>query len=185
MKLFSAAAVCCGLVLLPALSVAQDKKSTPSKAELVGREVRHELLMLPNLTLFDDLSYSVGPGPSGGASVTLTGSVTRPVLKSSAENVVKRLESVDNVVNNIEVLPLSPNDDRIRMAVYRKIYGDNVLSTRYGFRAQPTIRIIVKNGNVRLTGVVANEGDKNIAGIRAREAAGTFTVTNDLQINPD
>jgi hyperosmotically inducible protein len=185
MKHFAASALLLGVMLVPALVVGQDNKKPASKADIVGREVRHELLMLPNLTLFDDLSYSVAGAPSGGAIVTLTGSVTRPVLKSSAVNVIKRLESVDQVVDNIEVLPLSPNDDRIRMAVYRKIYGDNTLSTRYGFRAQPTIRIIVKNGNVRLTGVVANEGDKNIAGIRAREASGAFTVTNDLQINPD
>lgn len=185
MKSLTVTAILLGSLLLPGFVAAADEKQPTSKADIVGREVRHELLMLPNLTLFDDLSYAVAGGPKGGAIVTLTGSVTRPVLKSSAVNVVKRLESVDSVVDNIEVLPLSPNDDRIRMAVYRKIYGDNVLSTRYGFRAQPTIRIIVKNGNVRLTGVVANEGDKNIAGIRAREAAGTFTVTNDLAVNPE
>ncbi|MCU1326853.1 MAG: hypothetical protein JWN34_2223 [Bryobacterales bacterium] len=185
MKSLTITAIIFGAMLLPGAQAADDNRQPASKADIVAREVRHELIMLPNLTLFDDLSYSIAGGPNGGAIVTLTGSVTRPVLKSSAVNVVKRLESVDSVVDNIEVLPLSPNDDRIRMAVYRKVYGDNVLSTRYGFRAQPTIRIIVKNGNVRLTGVVANEGDKNIAGIRAREANGVFNVVNDLKVSPE
>jgi len=186
MKLFTM--VLAGALLIPAGMVAandKDPKAPISRADLVAREVRHELLMLPNLTVFDDLSYSIAGGPSGGAVVTLTGSVTRPVLKSSAVNVVKRLESVDNVVDNIEVLPLSPNDDRIRMAAFRRIYGDNVLSTRYGFRANPPIRIIVKNGNIRLTGVVANEGDRNIAGIRAHEVNGAFGVSNELKVVKD
>jgi hyperosmotically inducible periplasmic protein len=86
------------------------------------------------------------------------------------------------VVNNIEVLPLSPDDDRIRRGVYRAIYGDQTLSTRYGFQALPSIHIIVKNGHVRLEGVVANEGDKNIAGIRANGVHGAFSVENGLRI---
>lgn len=184
MRSIAATLALVGAMLLPAIAVA-DKKEPMSRAGLVAREVRHELVMLPNLTMFDDLSFTVAGAPSGGAIVTLMGSVTRPVLKSSAENVVKGLESVDTVVNNIEVLPLSPNDDRIRMAAYRAIYGDNSLSTRYGFRATPSIRIIVKNGNIRLTGVVANEGDKNIAGIRAHEVQGAFGVVNDLKVVKD
>jgi len=114
--------------------------------------------------------------------VTLLGEVTQPVLKSDAGNVVKRVEGVTNVVNNIEVLPLSPDDDRIRRAEYRAIYGDPALSSRYGFQALPSIHIIVKNGHVRLEGVVANEGDKNIAGIRANGVAGAFSVENDLRV---
>ena len=95
---------------------------------------------------------------------------------------MKKIEGVTNVANNIEVLPLSPDDDRIRMATYRAIYGDSALSTRYGYRALPSIHIIVKNGQVRLEGVVANEGDKNIAGIRANGVSGAFSVENDLKI---
>ena len=183
MKLFTVALA--GALLLPLGAMAADAKEPQTQAEMVAKEVRHELLMLPNLTVFDDLSYSIAGGPNGGAIVTLTGSVTRPVLKMSAVNVVKRLETVDNVVDQIDVLPLSPNDDRIRMAAFRKIYGDNVLSTRYGFRANPPIRIIVKNGNIRLTGVVANEGDRNIAGIRAKEVNGAFAVSNELKVVQD
>ena len=100
-------------------------------------------------------------------TVTLIGEVVRPTLKSDAEHVVKRIEGVEHVMNNIEVLPVSTLDDQTRVAEYRAIYGDAVLSTRYGFRALPSIHIIVKNGNVRLEGVVANEADKNLIAIRA------------------
>ena len=143
----------------------------------VAREVRHELVMLPYYGVFDDLGFAVN-----GNTVTLMGEVTRPVLKSDAENVVKHIEGVTQVNNQIEVLPLSTNDDRIRMETYRKIYGDSALSTRYGFRALPSIHIIVKNGNIRLEGVVANEMDRNIAGIRAKEVSGAFAVDNQLRI---
>lgn len=177
MRLFTIALL--GAMLLHVATWAVD--GPVNRATVVAREVRHELLMLPNLTVFDDLSYSVEGAPTGGAVVTLTGSVTQPTLKASAAKVVKALESVDTVVDNIEVLPLSPNDDRIRMATYRKIYGDNALSTRYGFRANPSIHIVVKNGNVRLTGYVANEFDRRIAGIRANEVRGAFSVTNELK----
>ena len=112
--------------------------------------------------------------------MTLLGAVTKPVLKSDAENAVKRIKGVGSVINNIEVLPLSPMDDRIRASVYRAIYGDPALSDRYGFRAVPSIHILVKNGNVVLEGVVANSNDKNIAGLRANGVSGVFSVTNDL-----
>ena len=133
--------------------------------------------MLPYYGVFDDLGFNVN-----GGTVTLYGQVTRPTLKSDAGNVIKRVEGVTNVVNNIEVLPLSPEDDRIRRGTFRAIYGDTVLSTRYGFQALPSIHIIVKNGHVRLEGVVANEGDKNIAGIRANGVFGAFSVENDLKV---
>ena len=96
------------------------------------------------------------------------------MLKDDAGRAVKSVEGVTNVINNIEVLPLSPNDDRIRRAVYNAIYRDPSLSTRYGYQALPSIHIIVKNGNVRLEGVVANEMDRNIAGIRANAVSGRF-----------
>lgn len=143
----------------------------------IAREVRHELVMLPYFGVFDDLGFQVN-----GNTVTLMGEVTRPTLKSDAGNVVKKVEGVSNVINNIEVLPLSPNDDRIRMGVYRAIYGDPSLSSRYGYRALPSIHILVKNGNVRLEGVVANQADKNIAGIRANGVSGAFNVQNDLRV---
>jgi hyperosmotically inducible periplasmic protein len=143
----------------------------------IAREVRHQLVMLPYYGVFDDLAFRVD-----GSTVALLGAVTRPTLKSDAENVVKRIEGVTRVNNEIEVLPLSPMDDRIRIAQYRAIYGDPALSTRYGFRALPSIHIIVKNGHVTLEGVVANEGDKNLIGIRANGVPGVFSVTNNLRV---
>jgi hyperosmotically inducible protein len=102
---------------------------------------------LPYYGIFDDLAFSVT-----GSTVTLVGQVTRPTLKSDAQNVIKRVEGVTDVVNKVEVLPPSPMDDQIRAAEYRAIYGDPSLSTRYGFRALPSIHIIVKNGQVTLAG---------------------------------
>jgi hyperosmotically inducible protein len=144
--------------------------------ERLIREVRHELVMLPYYGVFDNLSYSVN-----GDVVTLMGQVTRPTLKSDAENVVKDIEGVSRVENKIEVLPVSPNDDRLRLALYRAIYGDTQLS-RYSLQAVPPIHIIVKNGNVTLEGQVANEGDKNIAGVRANGVSGVFSVQNNLRV---
>jgi hyperosmotically inducible protein len=146
------------------------------QARLV-KEVRHELVMLPYYNVFDNLSYRVD-----GSKVMLMGQVTRPTLKSDAENVVKRIEGVTQVINQIEVLPLSPNDDQIRRAVYRAIYGNPALSTRYGFQAVPSIHIIVKNGQVTLEGVVANEADKDIANVQANGVPGVFSVTNNLRV---
>src|ERR1700733_2510291 len=110
------------------------------------------------------------------------GAVVRPTLKSDAANVVKRVEGVTQVVNEIKVLPLSPMDDQIRRAAYRAIYGDPMLSTRYGYRALPSIHIIVANGQLALEGVVANAADKNLVGIRANGVSNVFSVTNNLQI---
>ena len=141
------------------------------------KEVRHQLVMLPYYGVFDDLGFQVN-----GSTVTLLGAVTRPTLKSDAERAVKRVEGVSQVTNNIEVLPLSPNDDQIRRAEYRAIYGDPALSDRYGFRAVPSIHIIVRNGQVTLEGVVANQGDKNLVGIRANGVPNVFGVTNNLLV---
>ena len=140
------------------------------------REVRHELVMLPYYGVFDNLAYTVDDG-----TVTLLGEVTRPTLKSDAENVVKHIEGVRRVVNNIRVLPLSPDDDRIRLAVYKAIYADPTLS-RYALQAVPPIHIIVENGNVKLEGVVATEADKNLASLRANGVEGVFAVKNNLKV---
>jgi len=165
--------VACTILALSAAAVAQ----LPARsAERVSREVRHELLMLPYLGVFDNVSYKVN-----GYNVTLIGQVTRPTLKSDAENVVKRIEGVEHVDNQIEVLPTSPNDDRLRLQLYNAIYGDPALQ-KYALGVQQPIRIIVKNGNVTLEGVVDNEGDKNIANIRANGVPGVFSVKNDLQV---
>ena len=148
------------------------------KLDRVSREVRHELVMLPYYGVFDNLAYRVDNG-----TVTLFGQVTRPTLKSDAENSVKQVEGVTRVVNNIEVLPLSPMDDQIRRAAFREIYSTPGLD-RYAFQAVPSIHIIVKNGNLTLEGAVATEGDKDMAGIRAKSVSNVFKVENNLRVAP-
>ncbi len=142
----------------------------------IAREVVHELRMLPYYTVFDNLAFRVD-----GNNVTLMGEVTRPTLKSDAERSVKHIEGVESVTNNIEVLPLSPMDDQIRRAVFRTIYGQPGFE-RYGFQAQPSIHILVKNGHVTLVGVVDNQGDKDRAGIAANGVPNVFSVDNQLQV---
>jgi hyperosmotically inducible periplasmic protein len=144
------------------------------------KEVRHELVMLPYYGVFDNLSYKV----DADGTVTLLGQVARSSLKSDAESNVKRIEGVEKVVNNIEVLPTSINDDRIRRAVYRSIYGNSVLSS-YQLRAVPPIHIIVKKGNVTLEGVVARAMDKQVAGVQANGVHGVFSVTNNLLVEEE
>ena len=144
------------------------------------KEVRHELVMLPFYGVFDNLAYKVDPD----GTVTLLGQVSRPVLKSDAENAVKHIEGVEKVVNNIEVLPTSIEDDRIRRAAYRAIFGNEVLS-QYQLRAVPPIHIIVKNGHITLEGVVARQMDKQIAGVQVNSIPGVFSVTNNLVVEEE
>ncbi len=168
------------VLLLVLLSVAGSSAAESARGrERLEREVRHELVMLPFYGVFDNLAFKVD-----GYNVSLLGQVTRPTLKTDAERIVKRIEGVENVDNRIEVLPLSPNDDRIRLAVYRAIYGHSALD-RYALMAVPSIHIIVKNGNVTLEGAVAREADKNIAYIQANSVPGVFSVTNDLRVDQE
>jgi hyperosmotically inducible protein len=141
----------------------------------ITREVRHELVMLPYYGVFDNLVYRVD-----GGNVTLMGQVARPTLKSDAGNVVKGIEGVTHVDNQIEVLPLSPMDDGLRVAEYRAIYGHPGLD-RYAMQAVPPIHIIVSNGKVALEGVVATQADKDLAAIRANTVSGVFSVVNNLR----
>ncbi|MEW5979291.1 MAG: BON domain-containing protein [Acidobacteriota bacterium] len=140
------------------------------------QEVRHELLMLPYYGVFDNLTFQVKDD-----RVILSGQTSRPSLKSAAERVVRNVEGVAGVVNHIEVLPVSSFDDRIRLAVYRAIYGQSALQ-RYQLQAVPPVHIIVKNGHVTLEGVVANEMDKNIATIQANAVPGVFSVKQNLVV---
>jgi hyperosmotically inducible protein len=144
--------------------------------ERTTKEVRHELVMLPYYDVFDNLAYRVD-----GTKVTLFGQVTRPTLKSDAQNVVKKIEGVESVDNQIEVLPLSPNDDRVRLAAYSAIFSKAPLQ-RYQLSAVPPIHIIVRNGDITLEGVVANEGDKNLAGLAANGVHGALSVNNNLRV---
>ncbi len=153
---------------------------SPKGVERIVREVHHELVMLPFYGVFDNLAYKVDPN----GTVTLLGQVVNPTLKSDAENVVKRIEGVEKVVNNIEILPPSSMDDRIRRATYRAIYANSVLH-QYQLRAVPPIHIIVKNGHVTLEGVVARQMDKQVAGMQANGISGVFSVTNNLRVEEE
>jgi len=165
------------LLSLATLGFTQDREQPSAKAqERIIKEVRHELLMLPYLGVFDNIAFKVD-----GYNVTLLGQVARPTLKSDAENVVKHIEGVEKVDNQIEVLPVSPMDDRLRRRLYRAIYGYPALE-KYALGVQKPIRIVVKNGHVTLEGVVDNEGDKNFAGMRANGVPGIFSVTNNLRV---
>ena len=163
-----------GLVALPAAVAANHN----AKADLsdAQRQIRHKLVMLPFLSVFDNLEYAVD-----GSTVVLTGQVYRPSLKGSAERVVARVEGVDTVENRIEILPTSFHDDRIRVRMVRAIYGHPVLD-RNGLGALPSIRIIVNNGDVTLEGAVNREMEKTVATIQANSVAGVFSVTNNLRV---
>jgi hyperosmotically inducible protein len=156
----------------------RDRSTQPGarSEDRITREVRHELVMLPYYGVFDNLAYRVD-----GSTVTLMGQVTRPTLKSDAGNVVKGIEGVNKVDNQILVLPLSPMDDQSRLAVYRAIYGHPGLD-RYALQAVPPIHIILNNGKVTLEGVVATQGDKDMATIRANGVSGVFSVVNNLRV---
>jgi hyperosmotically inducible protein len=165
------------LLTLASLGTAQDAQPS-SKAQMrIIKEVRHELLMLPYFGVFDYIAFKVD-----GSSVTLLGDVVRPVLKSDAENAIKHIEGVEKVDNQIEVLPPSSMDDRLRIELFRAIYQYPALQ-RYELGVQKPIRIIVKNGHVNLEGVVDSDGDKNLAGLRANGVPGVFSVTNNLQVS--
>jgi len=172
----------CAALLVLALSALAGDVPARSAAELspqarLAKQVRHELVMLPFYSVFDSLEFAI----DGSDTVVLSGQVVRPTLKSSAENVLRRVEGVGKVVNNIEVLPLSPFDDRLRLATYYAIYSRPGLD-RYALQAIPPIHIIVKNGNITLIGVVGSEFDKNVAGIVARGVPLAFSVENHLQV---
>ena len=167
------------LLSLATLGLAQDRDQPSAKSQdRITREVRHELLMLPYFGVFDYIAFKVE-----GSTVTLLGQVVRPSLKSDAENALKRIEGVEKVDNQIEVLPPSPMDDGLRIRLYREIYGYPALE-KYALGVQKPIRIIVKNGRVALEGVVDSEADKNLTGIRANSVPGIFQVTNNLQVVP-
>jgi hyperosmotically inducible protein len=142
----------------------------------IVQEVHHQLVLLPYYTVFDNLAYKVE-----GSTVTLMGQVTQPVTKDDAEKAVKGIEGVTRVVNQIQVLPLSPMDWQIRRAEFRAVYSAPGFE-KYANQAVPPIHIIVDNGHVTLVGVVLNQMDKQIAGMRANSVSNVFSVNNDLQV---
>jgi len=152
---------------------AEPRKQAPSLAD----EVRHQLRMLPYYSVFDELGFTI----KDAHTVVLTGEVTRPIVKADAEGTVRHIEGVEKVINNIEVLPLSHFDDSIRLATYRAIFSRPGFE-KYAIQAVSPIRIIVKNGNVTLDGVVGSQFDKTLARIAAGSVPGVFSVTDNLTI---
>jgi osmotically-inducible protein OsmY len=190
------AAAAAALVLFIAPASAQDVDDE-AIARIAG-QIQSEIQKLPNYGVFDDIGFAIA---DGGKKVILRGQASRPTLKTSAENVAKKIEGVEEVVDEIEVLPLSSMDDGIRARVYAAIYGHPSLSRYNPNRGTPMwitpgriaagitndpprgnhpIHIIVDKGNVRLEGVVDTIGDKTVAGIQANSVSGVFKVDNDL-----
>lgn len=172
-----------GMALGAALMLVQAGFAGSSAPDSTGsrlqQQVRRELVTLPFYNLFDTLSFRID-----GDTVTLTGKVTRPTLKTDAERVVQRVEGVTAVRNQIQVLPVSPNDDRLRLSLYRSIYGHTMLQT-LAIRAVPPIHITVENGNVTLEGAVLNAMEKTVAGMQASAVPGVFSVTNNLAVDSE
>jgi hyperosmotically inducible protein len=158
---------------------ASAQKMATGSEEQIQTEVRHQLNMMPYVTAFDYIAYKID-----GRNITLVGQVTKPVVKSDAENAVKHVEGVEHVDNQIEVLPPSSQDDRIRIRLFRAIYGYPQLQ-KYELGTTKPIRILVKSGHVTLAGIVDNDGDKNVANIRANSVPGIFSVDNQLQVVPE
>ncbi|PYV91663.1 MAG: transport-associated protein [Acidobacteria bacterium] len=164
-------------ILMFALSLTAAASTSDQSVSPIEKKVSHELNMLPYSNVFDYMTFSVDQN----GKVTLNGKVTNPVLKSDAAKVVKRVEGVELVENDIQVLPVSFFDDGLRARLYRTIYGYGPLQ-RYSLGVNKPIRIIVQNGHVTLLGVVATEFDKNIAGMLANSVAGAFSVDNQLRV---
>ncbi len=166
----------CPLISSETLAAAAEQEKAIS-AHII-REVRHELVTLPYYGVFDWLEFEVRPDNT----VVLRGQVVRPTTKSDAENRVEDIDGVAKVINEIEVLPVSPQDDRLRLALYRAIYSFNSPLFRYATQSVPPIHLIVNRGRATLKGVVATKGDANLAYIRARSVPGLFEVENELQV---
>lgn len=160
------------LVLTAGLALAQ----TPAPESLETR-VRHELLRLPYYGVFDYLQFSID-----GDTVTLSGQASNYILRRDALSAIKHLAGVKTVNDQIEVLPLSPFDDDIRLRVFHSIYRDSALNRYRLIRVQPPIRILVNNGNVTLSGIVDSEMDRNVVYDRTMEVRKVFSVTNDLKV---
>lgn len=139
-------------------------------------KIRKELVTLPYFGVFDNLEFKLE-----GSTVILSGQVVRPTTKSDAARRVSKIEGVDHVVNNIEVLPPSPFDDSLRLRVYRAVFRTGSLY-RYAQGANPSIHIVVDRGHVTLEGVVSNKSDSNLAFISANGVSGVFSVTNNLRV---
>ena len=171
-------ALVAALVVAASVAAAAPADQSGGRAayEQLAKKVRKELVTLPWYGVFDNLEYQIV-----GSTVTLHGQVVQPSTRSDAERRVRKLQGVERVVNNIEVLPLSSFDDSIRVRTYRALFGWNSPLFRYGRGVNPSIHIVVNGGHVTLEGVVSNEGDRRLAYILANSVPGVFSVTNNLR----
>ncbi len=161
----------------PAQGQAPEGALSPETQAKIMQAINHNLIMLPYYGMFDNLVYLLQ-----GRTVILTGQVVNPSLKPDAERAVKKVEGVDKVVNNIEILPPSPMDQQIRERVRQAIYGGYGPLFKYSYRPNAPIRIIVKNARVTLEGVVDSEGDKNLCTMRVNQISSVLSVTNNLRV---
>lgn len=175
-KLLLAATLFAGLFGMTSASVSAQSNQIDNSRMRLERQIRREILTLPYYGVFDAIGYQLN-----GNTVTLTGYVVQPITKSDAQGAVEDINGIERVINNIEVLPLSPNDDRIRQQTLRTLANRGSLY-RYFLGANPAIRIIVNRGRIQLEGFVDNKGDYNLANITARGIPGTFGVKNNLQV---
>jgi hyperosmotically inducible periplasmic protein len=181
-KIFAAAILAVMMAVIPVAANPKNVAAPATEAEQFEKtvkKIRKELVTLPFYGVFDNLAFKYEDG-----TVTLFGQVSRPTLRSDAKRVVERVAGVEEVINKIEVLPLSNFDNQIRLATYRAIYRQPGLD-RLSFQAVPPIHIIVKNGNVTLEGVVLNKGDATRAFIAANGVPGVFSVKNNLRIEKE
>jgi hyperosmotically inducible periplasmic protein len=168
------------LLLLSSVQVGMatsSNQATPSsgkQAKTLQDEIRHSLLMLPYYGVFDELGFKVQ-----GDTVTLVGEVSRPYLKDDAEYAVRKIKGISKVVNDIEILPLSPTDDSLRWMTFKAIYSRPGFE-KYGLQAKKPIKIIVKNGNITLVGAVGSEFDKVQAEMAAKGVPFAFSVKDEL-----
>lgn len=176
MKTRIASVLFLSLFLAPLQAQRESQQPSPKFTQHVQKQVAHEILMLPYYGVFDVIGFKVE-----GYNVTLYGQVFHATLRSDAEHAVKKIEGVERVNNQIEILPPSPMDDGLRRQLFRAIYGYSALQ-RYGVGSNRPIHIIVDRGHVILEGVVDSTGDRNLVNIRANQVPGVFSVTNNLQV---
>ncbi len=161
----------------PAANQAPMETLSPKEHAKLIQKVEHALIMQPYYGVFDSLEFIVQ-----GRTVILLGQVVNPILKPDAERSVKKIEGVDKVVNNIQVLVPGPLDDSIRRAVYRAIYNYGPFFRYSEDKVNPPIRIIVQNARVTLEGVVNTETDKNLCTLRVKQVPSVLSVTNNLRV---
>jgi len=185
-KTHTLAVLCSSAVILASASAVaarpqphSDSRQTASQTEDTARmyqQVRHQLVMLPWLSVFDNVEFKIE-----GDRVTVMGQVLTPALKDEATEAAKKVEGVVRVENQIKILPPSPMDERLRWQELRSIYSYPALQ-RYGLGTLPGIHIIVDGGHVTLDGVVDSQADKDAANVRANLVSGVFSVTNNLRV---